>query len=566
MIGGQLGDGLRAQPPDEAAIPWQQAIPGEAEPGPVARSGLRILILEDEPSDAELEQRLLKSAGLDCTAVVVDGKEAFIQQLGAFHPDVILSDYSLPGFSGEDALRITREGYPHVPFIFLSGALGDDAAVELIRQGATDYVLKDRPARLASVVLRAVGEAKQRAERARLEAQLEQARRLEGLGRLAGGVAHDFNNLLGVISNYTAFVGQELAKEPLQIDLPVARADIAEVAIAVERAARLTRQLLAFARREVAQPRVLSINDAIAAVKHRLLSSLGEQVEMATVLAGDLGLVFADAAQIELILVNLAVNARDAMPHGGILTIETANTNVDETYAAGRTGLQPGSYVSVKVSDTGIGIPKDVIDRVFEPFFTTKSTGAGTGLGLATVYGITRQAGGAVWICSEPGLGTSVTLLLPVTGRAGASAQPSSRGPDGAGMVVLVVEDEPAVRELTRRILDRNGYRVLTAASGHDAVETAGQQGRLDVLITDVVMPKMQGKEVADRVRALHPGILVLFMSGYTQGLLSAQGILGPGLNLIEKPFSQASLLAKLEDVVGQPARVSGPGPPRRPR
>ena len=423
--GGPPGDKTVTRRPAEAADPWQADIPPAAT-DPAARGALRILILEDQPSDAELEQRLLRRAGLDFTAVVVDTEETFLRQLEAFRPEVILSDYSLPGFSGEDALKITRQRYPHVPFVFLSGALGEEAAVELIRRGATDYVLKDRPARLATVVRRAVDEVEQRAARARLEAQLQQARRMESLGKLAGGVAHDFNNLLGTALNYMSFISEEVAKEPSQIHWQAVRDDITEVETAVQQAVDLTRQLLTFGRREVLQPGVLNINDVIADAGHLLVRALGEHIELATVLAGDLGPVFADRGQIERVLINLAVNARDAMAAGGRLTIETASTELDEADAAGPVKLPPGSYIRVKVRDTGTGIPEEVIDRVFEPFFTTKPQGAGIGLGLATIYGIITRANGAVQIDSEPGQGTTVTILLPVTeGTAG-----PARGPD----------------------------------------------------------------------------------------------------------------------------------------
>jgi two-component system, cell cycle sensor histidine kinase and response regulator CckA len=558
MSGKKPGHGTPTRPPDKTFGPEQVDISAGATTGPVARSALRILILEDEPSDAELVQRQLKSAGLDFAAVVVDTKAAFLRQLDAFRPELILSDLSMPDFSGQSALKIIQELYPYIPFIVLSGALGDEAAVELIRQGATDYVLKDRPARLPTVVNRALREVEQRAERARLEAQLYQAQRLESLGQLAGGVAHDFNNLLGIISNHTSFVSEELAKEPAQIHWQGVREDLAQVETAVQRAAGLTRQLLTFGRREVLQPRVLNINGVVTDAENLLVSTLGEHVELAAVLAGDLGPVLADPGQVEQLLVHLAVNARDAMPAGGTLTIETANTHLDEAGAAGRASLRPGDYVSVKVSDTGTGIPKEVIDRVFEPFFTTKPPGAGTGLGLATVHGIVTQAGGAVRIESEPGQGTTVTALWPVTDRAAAPARPPERKPaGGAGKIVLLVEDEPAVREMTRRVLERSGYQVLTAASGHDAVKIAGRPGQIDLLLTDVIMPKMLGREVADRVRVLRPGIRVLFMSGYAQGLLSAQGVLEPGLCLIEKPFSATSLGAKLNEVLAQTDRAS---------
>jgi PAS domain S-box-containing protein len=393
------------------------------------------------------------------------------------------------------------------------------------------------------------------AERDRLEAQLHQSQRLESLGQLAGGVAHDFNNLLGVISNYASFVSEEVAKDPSQVQWQAVREDIRQVEKAAERAAGLTHQLLAFARREVVQPRVLSLNDMITDLEKLLVRTLGEHIRLVIDLAGDLGHVLADRGQVEQVLVNLAVNARDAMPAGGILTVQTANAVVDEAYATDRANLTCGKYVSLKVTDTGTGIPKDVIERVFEPFFTTKPKGEGSGLGLATVYGIITQAGGTVRVYSEPGLGTALTVLLPTTARTdGAVPQEAPRSQLGGGEVVLVVEDEPAMREVTRRMLERGGYRVLAVASGHEAVDVVTTApGNFDVLLTDVVMPGMQGKEVADRVGALAPGIRVLFMSGYTEGLLSTQGVLAPGVSLIEKPFSKAALLAKLLEVLTTP-------------
>jgi CheY-like chemotaxis protein len=273
-----------------------------------------------------------------------------------------------------------------------------------------------------------------------------------------------------------------------------------------------------------------------------------------TVLASDLCPVLADPGQIEQVLINLAVNARDAMPGGGKLTIETASTEVDEVYAADRPRLAAGRYVTVKVSDTGTGMSPEVVDRAFEPFYSTKPKGEGSGLGLATVYGIITQAGGSARIYSEPGIGTTVNLLLPVTDLAPSRhSEPPPRPVRGRGEVVLVVEDEAALREVTRRILARNGYEVLVASNGYQAINlaTTGTQ-HLDVLLTDVVMPGIQGKEVAERVRRLRPEVRVLYMSGYTHGLLGVQGILEPGVHLLEKPFSETSLLAKLHVVLVQ--------------
>ena len=393
---------------------------------------------------------------------------------------------------------------------------------------------------------------KTQAERGRLERQMQQSQRLESLGQLAGGVAHDFNNLLGVITNYAAFVAEEMKKRPLLGPGDCVLSDVEQIQLAAERAARLTHQLLAFARREMVQPRVLSLNEVVSGVMQLLQRTLGEHVELIADLEPELNFVLADPGQIEQVLINLAVNARDAMSGGGKLTIETGNVDVDETYAASDANLGMGRYVALKVSDNGTGMRPEVVDRAFEPFFSTKPKGEGTGLGLATIYGIVTQAGGNVRIYSEIGIGTTITVLLPVTDQASPAAGNAPGRPEAGGSeLVLVVEDEPAMREVTRRILARNGYHVITAADGYEALDAAAKCAEhIDLLLTDVVMPGMQGKEVADRISGLQPDIGVLFMSGYTQGILGAQGILEPGINLIEKPFNEASLLKKLHEIL----------------
>ena len=431
------------------------------------------------------------------------------------------------------------------------------AEVSLAAMGADDGLLVTAVVRDVTERLEIAAERERlrtQTERDKLERHLHESQRLESLGQLAGGVAHDFNNLLGVISNYAAFVGDEVASQ-----LPGAcgqgiRDDIAEVQRAAERAAGLTHQLLSFARQEMIQPRALNVNDVVLSVEQLLIRTLGEHVELITDLAVGLPAVLADPGQVEQILVNLAVNARDAMPQGGKLVIHTASTGIDDTASQG--AVPPGQYVALKVSDTGIGIPKHVLDRVFEPFFTTKPKGEGTGLGLATVYGIITQAGGHVRIYSEPGFGTTLTALLPVTEQdIAAVTPPPAETRRGHGQTVLVVEDEPAMREVTRRILDRNGYHVVAAASGDEALDVlACQLEHIDVLLTDVIMPRMQGKELADRVRILKPVARVLFMSGYTQGLLGAQGVLEPGVQLIEKPFSETTILTKLYEILTDPS------------
>lgn len=393
-------------------------------------------------------------------------------------------------------------------------------------------------------------------EHERVELQLQRTQRLESLGQLAGGVAHDFNNLLAVILNYTAFVAEEITRAA-EVDperWTAARNDVEQVRRAAERATELTRQLLAFGRREIAQPLPLDLNEVLDGVAPLLRRTLGEHVELYVDPSPELWPVVADPGQVEQVLVNLAVNARDAMPEGGTLSIDTRNIAVDEDYAAARPPLTPGRYVRVRVSDSGIGMAADVLDQAFEPFFTTKPKGEGTGLGLATVYGIITQAGGQVQIYSEAGVGTTITALFPATDQA---VQPVERATPATGFhgghTVLVVEDEEAMREVTRRILVRNGYTVLLAGSGAEAIRLAETHaGVIDVLLTDVVMPQMLGKEVAERFAKLRPDARVLYMSGYAHPVLTSQGRLEEGVVLLEKPFTEATLLARVRQVVGR--------------
>jgi PAS domain S-box-containing protein len=339
--------------------------------------------------------------------------------------------------------------------------------------------------------------------------------------------------------------------------------DQGQVQRGAERAATLTHQTPAPARQEVIQARALNLSDIVTSVEPLLLRTLGEHVELITDLASDLPLVLADVGRIEQVLVNLALNARDAMPGAGKLTIQTASAQIGEP-AATLIGLPPGPYVMLKVSDTGCGIPKHNLDRVFEPLFSTKPKGEGSGLGLATVYGIVTQAGGNVRIYSEPGMGTTLTAYLPVTA-ARTAVTPALAVPQaGGGQIVLVAEDEPVMREITRRILADNGYQVTAVASGPQAlVALTDRLDHIDVLLTDVVMPQMQGNELAAKILALHPGTRVVFMSGYTKGLLNAQGVLEPGNHLIEKPFSEETLLSKLHEVLSAPQdnAVGAPAP-----
>ena len=388
-----------------------------------------------------------------------------------------------------------------------------------------------------------------REEQDRREQSLVQGQRLESLGQLAGGVAHDFNNLLAVILNYVSFVSEEVdaaAGPDPGPHLEAAGADLAEIRKAAERAAGLTHQLLLFARRDVVRPQVLDLDSVIASVEELLRRTLGEHVQLVITPAGGLWPVLADPGQLEQVLVNLAVNARDAMPAGGTLTIDTGNITVDADTIAGGSKAKLGRNVRLRVSDTGTGMTAETAEHVFEPFFTTRRNDGGTGLGLATVYGILTHADGNIRIYSESGVGTTFTITLPVTAEAAApraEVVPYQRTPKGE--TILVVEDEAALREVTKRILARNGYDVITAASGPEAIAIAGDHpGEIHLLVTDVVMPHMLGQEVAEKVRAVKPGIEVLFMSGYARPVLASQGRLEANVALVEKPFSETDLLA----------------------
>ena len=389
-------------------------------------------------------------------------------------------------------------------------------------------------------------------ERERLTRQLRQSQRLESLGQLAGGVAHDFNNLLGAIMGYTSLIKQQLESGADAGHDPQLVHDIGQVDQAAGRAARLTRQLLLFSRREISQATLVDVPEVIRGLEEFLARSLGEHIKL-TIAVGDVARVEIDPGQLEQVVTNLAINARDAMPDGGELTIDAENVTIDAEYVSSRPGIPTGNYVRVRVSDTGEGMDAATLDRAFEPFFTTKPKGEGTGLGLASVYGIVTQAGGRVRIYSEPGHGTTLSVLLPIAPDRVPDAplpEPAEQS-HGGSETILLVEDEPALREVTARMLKRNGYRVLIAADGAAAVEIAsGHEGEIALLLTDVVMPNMLGREVAAEVSQLRPGIGVLYISGYAQPVLGAQGTLEPGVALLEKPFTEPGLLKKIREVL----------------
>jgi two-component system, cell cycle sensor histidine kinase and response regulator CckA len=385
-----------------------------------------------------------------------------------------------------------------------------------------------------------------------LEGQLRHSQKLEAVGRLAGGIAHDFNNLLTAINGYCDLILDDLpAEDPL-------RSDLFEIRRAGERAATLTRQLLAFSRKQVLEPRVINLNTIVAGMDNMLRRLLGEDIELHTHFEPDLGLVKADPGQLEQVILNLAVNARDAMPNGGKLTIETSNAVLDEDYARKHQSIVPGSYTLLAVSDTGCGMDSETQAHLFEPFFTTKDLGKGTGLGLSMVYGIVKQSGGSIWVYSEPRQGSTFKIYLPTlqeTREADATLEPPEKLADGSE-TVLVVEDESAVRSFTRMVLQRSGYRVIEASNGEEALSRSrAHRGEIQLLVTDMVMPGMGGRQVAEALERQRPRVRVLYLSGYTENAIAQRGALGSELPFLQKPFTMEALLRKVRQVLDQPAK-----------
>ena len=385
-------------------------------------------------------------------------------------------------------------------------------------------------------------------DRKRLEAQLMQAQKMEAVGRLAGGVAHDFNNMLTAIKSYSQLLLQDVAADDAR------HKDIQEIDLAADRAARLTRQLLAFSRQQMLQPRVLDVNQTVSELEKMLQRLLLKDITLSTRLAPDLHAVRADAGQLEQVIVNLVVNARDAMPDGGRLTVRTQNVTIDA--AAARQGwsfeVRPGEYVLISVTDTGHGMDAATQSRIFEPFFTTKDRHKGTGLGLSTVYGIVKQSGGYIRVISEPGQGSAFEVYLPVADGSVAPAGPPARpATSGGSETVLVVEDDDGIRAVIKRILERAGHRVLEATNGAEALrlcETSGDT--IDLVLSDIAMPEMQGPDLARRIRERHPGMAMLLMSGYAESATQQDGILAEGVEFLGKPFSPDALTRKIRHIL----------------
>ena len=519
----------------------------------VTKDRIDVLLVEDDEEDYLLTKDLLSRLDgvrhelhwvRDCRSALRAAREG--------DHDVYLVDYRLGAEDGIELIRELVAAGHDVPVIVLTGQGNHDVDVEAARAGAADYLIKGEvsPVLLERTIRYAIrGRADLRALR-ESEEELRQAQKMEAVGRLAGGVAHDFNNMMSAVIGFSELVLARLeGAHPL-------RHYVEEIMRAGERASALTNQLLVFSRKQVLEPRVLDLNRIVADVERLLQRLIGEDVELVSVLDPALEPVVADPGQVEQVIVNLAVNARDAMPTGGKLTIETANVELDEDYASRHLDVEPGSYVLLAVTDTGVGMEADTAERIFEPFFTTKEEGRGTGLGLATVFGVVKQSGGAICVDSEPGRGTSFKIYLPRTRATVETLDVHAVPPEGprGSETILLVEDEQIVRDLEREALEESGYTVLEARSASHALELAQEyRGTIDLLLTDVVMPELSGHEVAERLTARRPEMKVLYASGYTDGAIVRHGVLEPGIAFLPKPLTPASLARKVREVLDAP-------------
>jgi hypothetical protein len=631
---------------------------------------IRILLAEDNRHDALLIERQLRQGQVAATVRQVQAEAEFRAAIAEFKPDIILSDHSMPSFSAHDSLRLAQELAPTTPVIVVTGSLDEETAVQYIKEGAADYILKSHLTRLPAAVTSALERrrARQEAEaalkamraseakfataffhnpsgmalttldgrfvdvnetflqtlgytrdevigrtvqelglwlqgqdrsriieavqagahtrnlelafrtkggeartllysaelveldgvehilalstditqRRQLEEQLRQSQKMEAIGQLAGGVAHDFNNILTAIHGYADLLGAELPPKDPRLE------DVEEIRKAARRAAALTRQLLAFSRKQVLEPRVLDVNDLVENMDKMLRPLLGENIQLSAHLTPELHAVRADPNQLEQVIMNLTINARDAMPKGGQLTIETANVELDEEYAAHHVGVVPGRYVMLAVSDTGTGMDEQTRARIFEPFFTTKEPGKGTGLGLSTVYGIVKQSGGSIWMYSEVGRGTTFKIYLPAVD-APAAQDPAATAPTRrrGAETVLLAEDDEQLRRFAHRALTAQGYTVLEAASGTDALELGrSHAGPIHLLLTDVGIPGLDGRSLAQALTVERPELRVLFMSGYADKAIVHHGVVDPDVAYLAKPFTTEAIARKVREVL----------------
>jgi two-component system, cell cycle sensor histidine kinase and response regulator CckA len=507
---------------------------------------IRILFVEDSPEDAELEEAELRQAGIVFASRRVETRQSLLQAFSDFKPDLVISDHSLPDLSGLEVLRVVREVSPDLPFIFVSGTMGEDRAVESLKNGATDYVIKGRLAGFAVRVRRALKEAEDRETRKKLEAQYRQVQKMEALGRLAGGVAHDFNNLLTVIVGYADLLHAETAPGASARDM------LQQICESAQRGSELTRQLLAFSRKQVSEPRILDLNAVVERITPMLSRLIGEDVRLDIRLGEKPWTVSADPGLVDQAIMNLAVNARDAMPRGGQLRIETRNVKIGEGEPGLSAQARSGRYVMLALRDSGVGMDAETQSHMFEPFFTTKEIGKGTGLGLSTVLGIVEQAGGWIECKSELGRGTTFKIFLPDARRPPSAAsviRPGAPVARGTG-TVLLAEDSDVVRKLTQEMLTQAGYKVLSASGGGEALKLLESHNQpVDILITDTVMPGMSGPELVIHARRLRPSIKVLLVSGYVDREAENFAVHSDAA-FLAKPYTRETLTRKVRDIL----------------
>lgn len=518
---------------------------------------LRVLFIEDSPEDCEMLALELELAGYVLlrrlrVATVPELRAALATEAW----DMILGDWYLPALDGMDALALVRGLDLDTPFLMISGRAGEDLAVAAMKAGANDFLVKGNLKRLGPTVARELRERRSREEKRKAvaalresEEQLRQAQRMESVGRLAGGIAHDFNNILSVISGYANLLQMKQARQGQ------AHRELAEIEKAVVRATSLVKQLLAFSRRQVARRQVLDLGTVLREMHPLLTRMLGEDVVLETRIEPGLPCVHADRGQLEQVIVNLAVNARDAMPKGGPLLVELGSCDLEASHFREDEKPAPGPYVRLCLKDAGVGMDAATLARIFEPFYTTKGGARGSGLGLSTVYGIVRQSGGTIRVQSLPYVGSVFTIYLPAAdAREEPPQEPTANGrKPGKGETLLLVEDDQDLRRLVKDLLVTEGYRVCEARDTEEALGFAqSSELGIDLLITDLVMPGLHGRDLAETVLSLRPGLKIIFMSGYLPDARTP-GDGWPGADFLDKPFTAEKLLAKIRCALDAP-------------
>ncbi|HEY4246166.1 MAG TPA: response regulator [Lacunisphaera sp.] len=514
---------------------------------------MKILHLEDNALDAALTLHVFLDEWPDCEVIAVETRDDFLAQLSEA-PDLVVSDFSLAHFSGLEALQLTRRKSPDLPFIFLSGTIGEDRAIEALRAGANDYIIKDRPKRLIPAVQRALDDARFQRERHETEEQIRRVQRLENIGMLASGIAHDFNNILSPV-----LMGVSLLRG--SITTPFELKILATIESSAERGAGLVRQIMGFGRGTTGEPQIVQprhlISEVIGVVEQTFSKSIQIKHEVAT----DLWPIKVNATQFHQVLLNLCVNARDAMPQGGTLSVRASNRELDEMSAAGIRNTRPGTYLLLEIADSGTGIPPEVLARMWEPFFTTKEAGRGTGLGLATVRGIVDDHHGTMVVETRVGHGTTFQIFLP--------AEPDDKIlrtdtgsvviPRGNNELILVVDDDTNVRDVTCATLAAHGYRILSAADGAEALALfAPRNLEIREVVTDLDMPNLDGTALSKVLRALNPSVRILMVSG-SSDIEEVRRRVPAGGCILAKPFTAEALLGTINKLLNVATTVSWP-------